>query len=114
MTSTLPQHSYFTQEYSIPSLTWKISGHSRALERTGFLLYGGGRILLDAGIDIPDFTSPDIILLTHSHIDHCNALPMLYRLTRLIIFFLFLVFLYFLYYSYISHNLLSNFIYFIL
>lgn len=82
MTSTLPQHSYFIQEYSLNSTNWKLSGHSRALERTGFLLTGGGgRILLDAGIDIPDFSSPDIILLTHSHIDHCNSLPMLYRLT---------------------------------
>lgn len=83
MTSTLPQHNYYINEYNIPSLTWKLTGHSRALERTGFLLYGGGgRILLDAGIDISDFSPPDIILLTHSHIDHCNALPMLYRLTK--------------------------------
>jgi ribonuclease BN (tRNA processing enzyme) len=82
MSSTLPQRSYFNQEYSIPGLPWKLSGHSRALERTGFLFTGGGiRILLDAGIDIPDFSPPDLILLTHSHIDHCNALPMLYRLT---------------------------------
>jgi phosphoribosyl 1,2-cyclic phosphodiesterase len=82
MSSTLPQRSYFNQEYSFQNL-WKLSGHSRALERTGFLLTGGGiRIVLDAGIDIPDFSPPDLILLTHSHIDHCNALPMLYRLTR--------------------------------
>jgi glyoxylase-like metal-dependent hydrolase (beta-lactamase superfamily II) len=87
MSSTLPQRNYFHQEYSIPGGQWKLSGHSRALERTGFLLTGGGaRILLDAGVDVPDFSPLDLILVTHSHIDHCNALPMLYRLTRLIIF----------------------------
>lgn len=82
MSTTLPQWSFFQQEYHFPT-NWKLSGHSRALERTGFLLAGNGiKIVLDAGIDMPDFSAPDLILLTHSHIDHCNSLPMLYRLTR--------------------------------
>ena len=61
-----------------------LSGHSRAMERTGFHLRGGGgHILLDAGIDLPSphSTPPRLILLTHAHIDHANALPMILRKT---------------------------------
>jgi Cft2 family RNA processing exonuclease len=35
--------------------------------------------MLDAGIDVPNFSPPDVIFVTHTHIDHCNALPMLVR-----------------------------------
>lgn len=41
MSSTLPQNKYFENSYSLDE-TWSISGHSRALERTGFLLQGEG------------------------------------------------------------------------
>lgn len=82
MTSTLPQSCYFKNTFTLPGTAWKISGHSRALERTGFSLTGGGAtILLDAGVDLPDMSHPDVILITHTHIDHCNALPMLARYT---------------------------------
>lgn len=81
MSSTLPQHKYFEVSWELPVPgRWRLSGHSRALERSGFLLEGQGvRFMLDAGIDVPNFSPPDAIFVTHTHIDHCNALPMLVR-----------------------------------
>ena len=50
MSSTLPQSAYFKESFTLPGTQWRLSGHSRAMERTGFLLQGGGaRFLLDAG-----------------------------------------------------------------
>lgn len=87
MTSTLPQFKFFENSFSLPGTSWKLTGHSRAMEKTGFLLTGGGaKIALDAGVDIPGTSTLDMILLTHSHIDHCNALPLLYRYSWYIIF----------------------------
>ncbi len=49
------------------------------MERTGFWLEGP-RIVLDAGVDTPwGSKQPNLILVTHGHIDHMNALPMLVR-----------------------------------
>lgn len=80
MSSTLPQLRYFDNNYRLPhSPEWSLSGHSRALERTGFILSGPATVLLDAGIDVPDSVCPDMILITHTHIDHSNAVPMLMR-----------------------------------
>lgn len=83
MSSTLPQLRYFDTSYRLPHCAqWSLAGHSRALERTGFILSGPATILLDAGIDVPDSMTPDMILITHAHIDHSNALPMLMRHDR--------------------------------
>ena len=83
MSSTLPQLRYFDTSYRLPHCPeWSLTGHSRALERTGFILSGPTTILLDAGIDVPDSSAPDMILITHAHIDHSNALPMLMRHDR--------------------------------
>lgn len=83
MSSSLPQCRYFDLSYRLPSASeWTLSGHSRALERTGFILSGPATLLLDAGIDVPNSSAPDMILITHTHIDHCNALPMLARHER--------------------------------
>jgi ABC-type glycerol-3-phosphate transport system permease component len=56
MTSTLPQAAYFKESFRLPGThsdthsQWRLSGHSRAMERTGFVLQGGGAtVLLDAG-----------------------------------------------------------------
>lgn len=58
---------------------WTLSGHSRALERTGFVLEEP-RIFLDAGVGWRNPTStPEAILVTHGHIDHVNSLPLLLR-----------------------------------
>ena len=44
-----------------------MSGYSRAAEATGFILQGLG-IALDAGVETKEH--PEIILLTHLHLDH--------------------------------------------
>jgi len=79
----LPQCGYFSSLYRIPGTDWTITGHSRALERTGFWI-PELRVLLDAGVDLPTNAGPSplAICITHGHIDHCNALPMLLRHTQ--------------------------------
>mmetsp|Transcript_7838 Transcript_7838/g.11456 ORF Transcript_7838/g.11456 Transcript_7838/m.11456 type:complete len:374 (-) Transcript_7838:4-1125(-) len=76
----LPQYSFFQASYQIPGTNWTITGHSRALERTGFWI-PELRVVLDAGIDLPTGSGarPLAVMVTHGHIDHCNALPMLLR-----------------------------------
>ena len=52
------------------------------MERSGFLLEEL-RIMFDAGVATRDLSPAlDAILLTHGHIDHINALPMLLRLAN--------------------------------
>lgn len=75
-----PQASFWRHRFRLPGTQWTLTGHSRALERTGFLLVEP-KIFLDAGVGPRD---PDgncnAILITHTHIDHINALPLLARI----------------------------------
>jgi ribonuclease Z len=75
-----PQSHYFKSVWKIPGTDWTISGHSRALERTGFYIHELC-VMLDAGVDLPTNSGgrPAAIMVTHGHIDHMNALPMLLR-----------------------------------
>eukprot|EP00668_Euglena_longa_P012051 GGOE01014476.1.p1 GENE.GGOE01014476.1~~GGOE01014476.1.p1 ORF type:complete len:481 (+),score=66.29 GGOE01014476.1:48-1490(+) len=78
--TALPQRFYWKKQWPLPGTKWVLSGHSRAMERTGFHLRGGPcNIMLDAGIDLPSphCTPPRMVLLTHAHADHANALPMI-------------------------------------
>ena len=79
--TVLPQGSYFNSVWTVPGTDWTITGHSRALERTGFWI-PELRVLLDAGVDLPTNAGgarPAAIFVTHGHIDHMNALPVLLR-----------------------------------
>ena len=54
---------------------WNIQGHSKAGERTGFLL-NPLKISLDAGVTT--FINPIATVITHSHCDHTLSLPTMY------------------------------------
>mmetsp|Transcript_77440 Transcript_77440/g.173325 ORF Transcript_77440/g.173325 Transcript_77440/m.173325 type:complete len:477 (-) Transcript_77440:197-1627(-) len=76
-----PQSGFWRHKWRLPGngSSWTLSGHSRALERTGFVIEEP-RIFLDAGVGWRNPTStPVAILVTHGHIDHVNALPLLLR-----------------------------------
>ena len=86
MSSTLPQQAFWdsSRKWLIPQTTWTLEGHSRAMERTGFLMTcDGGRVMLDGGVVFgsPEAQAPQALCITHGHIDHANALPMLLRHT---------------------------------
>lgn len=75
-----PQASFWRHKFRLPGTQWTLSGHSRALERSGFVLEEP-KIYLDAGVGLRNATngSCHAILITHTHIDHINALPLLAR-----------------------------------
>ena len=55
----------------IPGTKWTLQGHSRAGERTGFIV-PELKLVLDAGV--PSMKSPLTICVTHTHTDHTTAL----------------------------------------
>ena len=61
-------HEY---EINLNTKGWYLKGWSRAGLKTGFLLYPF-KILIDCGIFTP--SKPDIIFLTHQHVDHTQAI----------------------------------------
>lgn len=63
-------YKYFEKEYNIDNV-YKIKGFSRGSLNTGFILFPH-KIFLDAGV--PSFIKPNLILITHGHQDHINAL----------------------------------------
>jgi len=73
------QSAFWRHTFPMPGTNWTLTGHSRALERSGFCIEEL-KIFLDAGVGWKDTsTNPEAILVTHAHIDHINALPMLLR-----------------------------------
>lgn len=76
------QSEYFKSFWKIPGTEWTVTGHSRGLERTGFYI-PELCVMLDAGVDLPTHSARlAAIMITHGHIDHMNALPMLLRHLR--------------------------------
>lgn len=58
-------------QFQINSKNWFLKGWSRAGLKTGFMLYPF-KILFDCGIFTP--SKPDIIFLTHQHVDHMQCI----------------------------------------
>lgn len=76
-----PQAAFWRHRWKVPKAgaTWTLSGHSRALVRTGFVI-AELNVFFDAGVAWKNPNPmPVVICVTHAHIDHCNALPMLLR-----------------------------------
>lgn len=76
-----PQAGFWRHRWQLkkPGAKWTLTGHSRAMVRTGFMIEEL-KVFLDAGVawKTPN-PMPSLICVTHTHIDHCNALPMLLR-----------------------------------
>lgn len=76
-----PQAAFWRHEHRLrkPGATWTLTGHSRALVRSGFCVKELN-MFFDAGVAWKsENVNPSVIAVTHTHIDHCNALPMLLR-----------------------------------
>ena len=58
---------------------WTLQGHSRAGERTGFLLHPLN-ILFDAGLETKK--RPNVVLISHKHFDHLYNLPLIGSIDR--------------------------------
>ena len=71
-----PQNAFWKNEYKMQN-GWTLAGHSRARERTCFVVKEL-KLFLDAGIGC-ETVQGQFILLTHSHFDHAGALPQLLR-----------------------------------
>lgn len=78
------------QPKSRPTLSFRALGGAGAVGGSSHLLdFGSSRVLVDAGIKpdgrgplAPDFKSLDALdgaVVTHAHLDHCGALPLLVR-----------------------------------
>jgi L-ascorbate metabolism protein UlaG (beta-lactamase superfamily) len=63
-------NNYWEKEFDIDG-TYKLRGFSRAGLKTGFILFPH-KIFLDAGV--PSSIKPNLILITHGHQDHIDAL----------------------------------------
>lgn len=64
--------AHWRQKWVIPNTTWRISGFSRAANRTGFYIPDLD-IMLDAGPQC--YNHPQQIFITHTHGDHIACLP---------------------------------------
>lgn len=63
---------HWDKKWKIPGTQWTISGYSRSAYRTGFYI-PSLKMMLDAGPQ--NFNEPEVILITHSHLDHIACLP---------------------------------------
>jgi ribonuclease BN (tRNA processing enzyme) len=84
---TLQPHTPYTPPYRIEDCKsvelpnpskWRLQGHSKAGERTGFWLEPLN-VVLDAGM--VTHRVPKCVFLTHSHIDHCDCIHKIYNVT---------------------------------
>ena len=72
--SLISTYSVWQYEMKLPGTTLTLRGHSRGSEKTGFYI-PQLKLMFDAGVTT--YFEPQTILITHCHLDHCNALPMI-------------------------------------
>jgi ribonuclease BN (tRNA processing enzyme) len=65
-------------EMKLPGSNWTVRGASMARSHTGFHLIQPN-VMLDAGVGLLEHVCPAMILVTHSHWDHVNALCSILR-----------------------------------
>jgi len=63
---------HWQKKWKIPKTSWSICGFSRSAYRTGFYI-SELDLMLDAGPQ--NFSKPENIFITHTHIDHIACLP---------------------------------------
>lgn len=67
-------YTVWNYEMTLPGTKWTLRGHSRGSEKTGFYI-PQLKLMFDAGITT--YFDPQTILITHGHLDHSNALPLI-------------------------------------
>lgn len=76
ITNVMPTRLENCPIFDLPNPSkWKLQGHSKAGERTGFWLHPLN-IVLDAGL--ATYRNPKCIFISHSHTDHTTRLPDIY------------------------------------
>jgi ribonuclease Z len=72
--SSIVTYAVWDYEMKIPNSLFTLKGHSRGSEKTGFFI-PQLKLMFDAGITTP--YDPQMVLITHCHLDHSQALPMI-------------------------------------
>jgi len=66
--------SFYTKQQLEPDLSCYVQTEHAPLSGNCYFLAGTPSILIDAGLEIEEI-QPDIVLITHGHFDHTQAIP---------------------------------------